>query len=136
MFTSFLHMLVPGMQHRVYSSPKQTQMTQLAWQQQHGKYIMSTSNQCTAALYLEEAVGAQRIQSIHSVCVEGGDILAQSASLRPRSSICIWLIHDVHNQVVLQHRLLPLKATSHSRAGVQDWLHPVSGLRIQINYKA
>ena len=60
----------------------------------------------TAALYLEEAGGAQGVQSIHGVQVEGRHILGQGAAICPGSIIGIRLVHDVYNQPVLHHTSL------------------------------
>lgn len=56
----------------------------------------------TTALDLEEAAWAQGVQSIHGISVVCCYVLRQGAAICPRGSICIRLVHQVHNQMILQ----------------------------------
>ena len=64
---------------------------------------LTVSAGLTAALYLEEAGGAKRVQGIHCICVIGSYVFRQIPALSPRCTVSIGFVHDVHNQPVLQH---------------------------------
>ena len=58
--------------------------------------------QHTTARYLEEAGGAQGVQSIHGVNVQV-DTSVGKDPVGPGSLVGIRLVNDVHNQPILHH---------------------------------